>query len=255
MNALKVREAYGLNRTQAKINIRKAGGYIFILMGLLALGCGGLLAGFDLGARNPNVYTSVQKQAAVDAQLDVDIAVLRDANRDVAAYMVGDAPELALSPQSVSALGQGFSQRERLHMQDVRDLFALQRRAMIVAWVVGVVFTLAGLHLADALRWKMLLRCTKMALGVWIALVAGLAVVIALDFDSAFITFHHLLFTNDLWLLSAQDLLIRMYPQNFFEGIALKLSLYMLGGFVCVYAILEALGLLGRYISKGEKRA
>ncbi len=233
----------------------KIAAYFCILVGLLALGCGGLLTGFDLGARNPSVYTFVQQHMGVDGQLGVDIEVLHNANQSVAEYMIGVRSKLELPSSSAAALGQDFSQRERLHMEDVRSLFTLERQVMFSAWIVGFFFVVVGLYLAKEARWKMLLRFTKIAVGIWAVLVIGLAAGITLDFDKAFITFHHLLFTNDLWWLSAQDLLIRLYPQRFFENITLKLGLYMLGGFVCVYAILEALGLLGNYILKSKKRA
>lgn len=46
---------------------------------------------------------------------------------------------------------------------------------------------------------------------------AALMVWGAVDFDSLFILFHRLAFTNDLWLLNPEtDLLIRLMPTDFF---------------------------------------
>ena len=57
-------------------------------------------------------------------------------------------------------------------------------------------------------------------LGGCLAVLAALtaaAVWAAVDFDSLFILFHKLSFTNDLWLLDPQtDLLIRLMPTEFF---------------------------------------
>ena len=48
----------------------------------------------------------------------------------------------------------------------------------------------------------------------------------AVDFGSAFTFFHHLLFTNDLWLLDpATDLLIRICPSGMFANLGLRIAL------------------------------
>ena len=47
----------------------------------------------------------------------------------------------------------------------------------------------------------------------------------ATDFDSAFTFFHHLLFTNDLWLLNPEtDLLIRICPQEMFMQMGIRIA-------------------------------
>ena len=49
----------------------------------------------------------------------------------------------------------------------------------------------------------------------------GIVVVLAMqDFDAVFIKFHQIFFTNDLWLLNADDMLILMVPEPFFAGFA-----------------------------------
>ena len=45
----------------------------------------------------------------------------------------------------------------------------------------------------------------------------------------------------------AQDLLIRLYPESFFAGMALRIGVFMLGGLVLVYL---AVGLLARKIAR-----
>ena len=58
-----------------------------------------------------------------------------------------------------------------------------------------------------------------MALFAAFAIVLGIAM--AVDFNRAFILFHHLLFTNDLWLLNPMtDVLIQMFPEVFFSDMA-----------------------------------
>ena len=103
-----------------------------------------------------------------------------------------------------------------------------------------------GWALARGRRGEEAVRACRRCAFLWAGLLAVGALAVAVDFESAFLTFHHLLFTNDLWLLSAQDLLIRLYPESFFAGMALRIGVFMLGGLVLVYL---AVGLLARKIA------
>ena len=60
---------------------------------------------------------------------------------------------------------------------------------------------------------------------LFLGLAGLLALICALDFNRAFIAFHHLFFTNDLWLLDPRtDLLIRICPQSMFMGMAVRIG-------------------------------
>ena len=62
-------------------------------------------------------------------------------------------------------------------------------------------------------------------IGIIIAM-AALAGIIALNFEKAFITFHHIFFDNDLWLLDPDtDNLINIVPQTFFSDICIRIGI------------------------------
>jgi len=114
-----------------------------------------------------------------------------------------------------------FEERESLHMVDVRNIFAAGfalRRWTVILAAAGVITLFAVLKkkafrlLAQGYLWAM-------ALFAAFAIVLGIAM--AVDFNRAFILFHHLLFTNDLWLLNPMtDVLIQMFPEVFFSDMA-----------------------------------
>ena len=62
-------------------------------------------------------------------------------------------------------------------------------------------------------------------------MVTVIVVLAAIDFNSLFILFHKVAFTNDLWLLNPQtDLLIRLMPIEFFISYAAIIGgLWLLG--------------------------
>ena len=72
------------------------------------------------------------------------------------------------------------------------------------------------------------MRRTVFSILVYVTILALLA---CIDFDSLFILFHKVAFTNDLWLLNPQtDLLIRLMPIEFFVSYAAIIGgLWLLG--------------------------
>ena len=111
-----------------------------------------------------------------------------------------------------------FNQKEQQHMADVQDLFRLCK-AIAFACLGGFVITMMFLHNGetDCTHWRTFRRTL-------IAILAAVTIIIiaaCIDFNSLFILFHHIAFTNDLWLLNPQtDLLIRLMPTQFFISYA-----------------------------------
>ena len=107
-----------------------------------------------------------------------------------------------------------FNQKEQQHMADVQDLFRLCR---FIAWLGWGFVLFGGLSTRRKIAWRTFRRTLLAILGM----VAAIIVLACIDFDSLFILFHKIAFTNDLWLLNPQtDLLIRLMPTEFFISYA-----------------------------------
>lgn len=117
-----------------------------------------------------------------------------------------------------------FNQKEQQHMADVQDLFRLCR---FVAWLGWGVVLFGGLSARRKLDWRTFRRTLLVILGI----VTAVILLACIDFDSLFVLFHKLAFTNDLWLLNPQtDLLIRLMPIEFFISYAAIIGgLWLLG--------------------------
>ena len=106
-----------------------------------------------------------------------------------------------------------FNAKEQHHMADVQALFRLCARIGLTASSAVILLSLLAKHLS----W----RTFRRTLVVILATVTILIVLACIDFDSLFVLFHKLAFTNDLWLLNPQtDLLIRLMPIEFFISYA-----------------------------------
>ena len=118
--------------------------------------------------------------------------------------------ELLLFLKGDGKLGPLFSERERLHLEDVR---VLVRNGFIIFYSLLFVIVLLLSFLNPR---SMALVFFAAAIGVIAA--SALAWLFQGHFSSAFLGFHHVFFSNDLWLLDpAHDRLILLLPEPFFQ--------------------------------------
>ena len=118
-----------------------------------------------------------------------------------------------------------FQPHEQLHMADVRAIFSL-------------VYVLAPLGIPAALglglmRRRGSMKCCAVTCGGFLAFAVVLGVWGAVDFDSLFVLFHRIAFTNDLWLLDPRtDLMIQLMPTSFFIEYAAVIAGFFLAAAV-----------------------
>lgn len=179
----------------------------------------------------------------------------------------GDTAPLSYEDQVYGAVQPVFNEREIAHMVDVAALFVLLRQVLWALAAAALVLVLLSLVLdrgkanpsqdaapkgfphpgaspspaasdapagGKASGGRALRAWGKALVGgaaLFLGLAGLLALICALDFNRAFIAFHHLFFTNDLWLLDpATDLMIRLLPETFFAQVAGRAALLALLG-------------------------
>lgn len=192
-----------------------------VMLGALAL-----IGAFFIGALTglERVFLDPARYIALQDALDVyeDVGVSREEqaliDQDLVDYLRGDIDSLE---RRVTLRGEqvdcAFNERELSHMRDVRRLFEIGfavRRALVV--LTALLLITAALTGGRA-GWSAAISAGLIAL---IGAAGALAVKLA-GFSRVFIAFHHLAFSNDLWLLDpATDAMIRMLPEEFFAGMA-----------------------------------
>ena len=129
-----------------------------------------------------------------------------------------------------------FSEKDILHMVDVQNLYTFSHNIMIYCFIT---FILSTIIIILILRGKSLLYITKIfnkVLLLFIVLVGGLSAVITYNFNSFWIKFHTILFSNELWLLSPNESnLIKMVPEEFFISLITKIIIYILILFILLF--------------------
>jgi integral membrane protein (TIGR01906 family) len=125
-------------------------------------------------------------------------------------------------------------------MEDVQRLFGVVRQARQVAGALLLILPLVGLWLGGS---GFLPRLgTLLTIGAIVTVVllglAGLASLV--DFTEAFVTFHEMAFSNDLWMLDPRaDYLLMLFPEGFWLDATLRIAMYS----AIEAAILGAVGL------------
>ena len=120
-----------------------------------------------------------------------------------------------------------FDERDTAHMVDVKNLYLTARTVRNILVPVIIVLLVAACFLVKRERLRLL--ASGCIAGVIIAgvVVGGLAIWAAADFDSFWVTFHQVLFTNDLWQLDpATSVLINMVPSQFFYDLVMRIVSY-----------------------------
>lgn len=98
----------------------------------------------------------------------------------------------------------------RIHFQEVKVIFETIQITMIVSGLIVVPMVIKRLKEKEY-------RFFKLAGMLTIVIPAMLGFVVALDFDSAFVLFHKIVFRNDFWIFDYRsDPVIRILPETFF---------------------------------------
>ena len=126
-----------------------------------------------------------------------------------------------------------FSEKDILHMKDVRVLYNVSFNLMIFFIIIFILSTTLIALVYKNYAMFYITKTFNKTLLAFILLVIVLAGIISYNFTSFWIKFHQLLFTNDLWLLSPEESnLIKMVPEQFFISLITTIILHILILFV-----------------------
>lgn len=135
-----------------------------------------------------------------------------------------------LSNENISLDSSWYSEKDILHMIDVKNLFISGENILYICIIVFIISSFL-LLITKSFRFSILLF--NKVFFSFITTLILLLVYVVIDFNNFWINFHLLLFKNDLWLLDpAESNLIKMFPEEFFFSIvsiiAVSIIIYFL---------------------------
>ncbi len=164
-------------------------------------------------------------------------------------YMEGRADSIQLSVTEAGRVVEMYNRQEIDHMVDVRALYQAWRAVRTYGGILAVIIiAVCMLTLPKGQRIGMLCRGFLIAAAVFGAVLIVLGIWVAVDFNSFWTEFHHLFFTNDLWLMDYRTCrMIRICPLQLFNDIVVRFALM----FLVPFALMLALAVWGK---KGSKQ-
>lgn len=164
-------------------------------------------------------------------------------------YMEGRADSIQLSVTEAGRVVEMYNRQEIDHMVDVRALYQAWRAVRTYGGILAVIIiAVCMLTLPKGQRIGMLCRGFLIAAAVFGAVLIALGIWVAVDFNSFWTEFHHLFFTNDLWLMDYRTCrMIRICPLQLFNEIVVRFALI----FLIPFALMLALAVWGK---KGSKQ-
>ena len=207
---------------------------------------------------NENLMKQGFLQYAQTAHLNVPASRYGDYAKAITQYLDGKTETVQVKNAETGAIENDFSDKENAHLSDVRGIV---KGLKIIRWAGGglVIGLLAWLYiknkaqpaqfLADAVRGFALSA-------LFLLLIATvLAVWGAVNFDGLFVTFHKLIFKNNLWLLNPNtDLLMALMPLNFFIWYAGEMGKSMLPVLGMMLAVIVAWLKIGKTQKETETK-
>lgn len=144
-----------------------------------------------------------------------------------------------------------FNDRERAHMVDVRALYLGWQTFQIIALVAAVIILVLAFLVLKKDALLPLCRGFLWGSALLLLIVAALGIWVVLDFNAFWTAFHHLFFTNDLWMLDPlTSRMINMMPGELFYDIVVLIVVR----FILPWVLLVIAAFTGKHFLKKKEK-
>lgn len=220
--------------------------HIAVLLSVLFI-VAGLFMSVKIAANNESFYRREFEKIGNAQYMGMSTDDLVASTMRMIDYMEGRVESIDITVSVNGERVSMFNDRERAHMVDVKNIYQGFQTASYIFIALYALFLLYWFYRTRTRQLHVLTRAFVRASILFTALLLAIVIFAAVDFTSFWTAFHHLLFTNDLWILNgATDRMIMMMPQQFFSDMVLRIVLQ----FVIPWALL----LIGAYIYNRRSR-
>lgn len=149
-----------------------------------------------------------------------------DISRNILEYLSGKSEFIYNRIEVHGTQKSIFNSKELTHMEDVKTLFKTGYIIRNFSFILLILLIIL-IHVIYKGEKKYSGKVVFYSSITQLMLIIGLLILVNTDFFNYFTLFHEALFTNDLWLLDPKtDLLINMYPLEFFNTMAVRIFVY-----------------------------
>lgn len=179
---------------------------------------------------NRTFYNDMNERLSTAQRMNLSESELNTATAVLLDYIQDSRNDLHFELESGD---QMFNQKEIDHMVDVKNLYLGSQAILYVSLIVAIFLTIRYLSLGLKKAKFIFNQSFKTSFVVFGLLLAALGMYVVFDFDGFWTNFHHVFFSNDLWLLDpAADRLIQMVPLEFFNQLVFRIIFSVLIGLI-----------------------
>lgn len=184
-----------------------------------------LLTSIELAAFNLDYYLLKYDEYNIYYETRISRDDLKDITITLLDYLKDKRDEVIIYKPVNGKTEQIFEEKEIMHLKDVKELFILGKYVRNISFAIFL-FTIVYFRKYYKENLIKILRVSVLAP---LTIIIFFILIISFDFNKYFTYFHLLFFNNDLWLLNPKtDILIQMYPLEFFISISVRILVYFI---------------------------
>ncbi len=207
-------------------------------LGFVSLIIALILSAIQFLSFRPSYYKETYYRLQTAETIGISVEDLNAATTQLLDYIRGKEDSLDILVKVDGTMEPMFNQREIDHMVDVKNLFQivfLVRDVLFVGFVLALLFFVYKKDYRDLYLIKDIMLYGMLGIFFVMSFIGLYAII---DFNSFWIQFHELIFTNDLWLLDPKtDRLIMMVPEEFFSGLVYQILITIASIFAVFFAL------------------
>lgn len=197
--------------------------YVVVLLGVLAAM---LISVIEWRAYDLSFYEETYEELNTYEYIGMSKEDLMKTTDVLLSYMQRKREDMVVMARIHGIEREVFNEREKLHMLDVNALIQKAEYFMYGAYTLLGALIVYLLYKRSKEELYTLSKAGLWSVGIFFGIILLLVGFIVIDFDAFWTMFHHVFFTNDLWLLNPYtDVMIQMFPLEFFNKMVVQIAL------------------------------
>ncbi len=197
-----------------------------------------LLTIIDLNCFDQSFYQKEYVQNNTSEETGMNEEDLWDTTLVLFDYLHDARDDLSVQHEVNGTVREIFDSREKAHMVDVKNLYLNTIVVRNVLAIVGSILFVVSVLLNKNNWITSMYIGYKRSLGLLFVIILAILIYAAIDFNSFWIQFHYLFFTNDLFFLDPNtEILINMVPEQFFFDLVIRIIFMFMFSVIVLYVL------------------
>ncbi len=208
--------------------------YLYAFFTLLFL-FGVILVGVEIFCFSEGFYRKEFQKLGTAEYVGVDEESVNRVTKVLLDYLKGKRDDINVTVEVNGVMTEFYNDREKAHMMDVRALYRWTRIVGYGGMIVLLFLMTLSLILKDHdIRMRALDGYITGNI-IFLGLVTLVSIWAVADFNSFWVSFHRLFFTNDLWLLDPYtDRMINVFEEQLFFDLVIRIALFAIAVMVII---------------------